>query len=361
MRKHIFNAGPCKLPDSTLEAVSKACLELDNSGQSILEVSHRSPEFQAILDESVALLKEILQIPDNYSVLFLGGGASLQFAMLPLNFLNKKAAFLNTGVWSKKAIAEAKIWGDVEVVASSEENQFTYYPKDFTVPQEVDYFHLTSNNTVVGTELLQDIDSPVPLIADMSSDICSRPVDISKYFLIYGGCQKNMGPAGVTFVIIRDDYEKYLVPGRPIPIFMRYGTHVKSGSMYNTPPCSAILGVRETLRWVKASGGVAEMERRAVERSEALYAEIERNALFQSNVEKESRSRMNVVFVLAEGYPKELEKDFLDLCKENNICGVKGHSLVGGFRASIYNASTMEDVNALIATMKAFEAKHVRK
>ncbi len=357
MRKHIFNAGPCKLPDSTLENTAKAVIELGSCGQSILEVSHRSADFQAVYDETVALFKEVLNIPDNYSVIFLGGGASMQFCMIPYNFLGKKAAYVNTGVWSKKAIAEAKLWGDVEVIASSEDRNFTYYPKGFKIPTDVDYLHITSNNTIRGTEIFEDIDSPVPLIADMSSDICSRPVDVKKYMMIYGGCQKNLGPAGATFVIIRNDYLDKVVAGRKIPTMLKYQTHVENGSMFNTPPCINIFAVGETLKWIKKMGGVEAMEKLAIERCDALYAEFDRNTVFRAVVEEGSRSRMNIPFVMAEGY-EELEKEFLDFCKAKNIVGVKGHRLVGGFRASTYNACTMDDVKALIAAMQEFEKTH---
>ena len=354
MRKHIFNAGPCKLPDMTLENTAKAVLELGTCGQSILEVSHRSSDFQKIYDETVALFKEVLNIPDNYSVVFVGGGASMQFCMVPYNFLVRKAAYLNTGTWAKKAIAEAKLFGEVEVVASSEDRNHTYYPKGFVIPSDVDYFHITSNNTIRGTEIFEDLDSPVPLIADMSSDICSRPVDVSKYMMIYGGCQKNIGPAGLTFVIIRNDYLERVAADRKIPTMLQYKTHVENGSMFNTPPCVNIFAAGETLKWIKSVGGLKEMERRAIERSDALYAEIERNSMFRPVVEEGSRSRMNIPFVMAEG-KEALADEFLALCKKENIVGVKGHRSVGGFRASCYNACTMEDVNALVAAMKEFE------
>ena len=309
MRKHIFNAGPCKLPDMTLENTAKAVMELGNCGQSILEVSHRSADFQAVYDETVALFKEVLNIPDNYSVIFLGGGASMQFCMIPYNFLGKKAAYVNTGVWSKKAIAEAKLWGEVEVIASSEDRNFTYYPKGFQIPADVDYLHITSNNTIRGTEIFEDLDSPVPLIADMSSDICSRPIDVKKYMMIYGGCQKNLGPAGATFVIIRNDYLDKVVADRKIPTMLKYQTHVDNGSMFNTPPCINIFAVGQTLKWIKQMGGVEAMERRAIERCNALYSEFDRNTVFRAVVEEGSRSRMNIPFLLAEGY-EELEKEF---------------------------------------------------
>lgn len=357
MRKHIFNAGPCKLPDMTLENTAKAVLELGNSGQSIMEVSHRTPEFESVYNETIALFKEVMNIPDNYSVIFLGGGASMQFCMIPYNFLGKKAAYVNTGVWSKKAIAEAKLWGDVEVIASSEDKEFTYYPKGFKIPADVDYLHITTNNTIRGTEIFEDLDSPVPLIADMSSDICSRPVDIKKYAMIYGGCQKNLGPAGSTFVIIRNDFLDKVVVDRKIPSMLQYKLHVENGSMYNTPPCINIFAVGQTLKWVKQMGGVEAMEKLAIQRADALYAEFTRNSMFRAVVEEGSRSRMNIPFVMAEG-KEDLAKDFLDFAKSKNLVGLKGHRLVGGFRASTYNACTMDDVKALVDAMKEFEAKH---
>ena len=357
MRKHIFNAGPCKLPDSTLENVSKAVLEFGNTGQSIMEVSHRSADFQAVYDEAVALFKEVLNIPEGYSVLFLGGGASMQFCMIPFNFLKTKAAYVNTGTWSTAAIKEAKMWGEVEIVASSEADGFTYYP-EFTIPSDVDYMHITSNNTIRGTEIFYDPTSPVPLICDMSSDICSRPVDVSKYAMIYGGCQKNLGPAGVTFVIIKDDFLNNVVADRMIPTMLRYKTHVDKESMYNTPPSINIFGVKETLKWVKAMGGVEAMEKLAIERADMLYAELERSKVFRPVVKEGSRSRMNIPFLLREGY-ESLEKEFLDFAKTKNLVGLKGHRSVGGFRASTYNACTIEDVKALVAAMQEFEAKHI--
>jgi phosphoserine aminotransferase len=354
MRKHIFNAGPCKLSDPCLENTAKAVLELNNSGQSILEVSHRSKDFEPIINEAVALFKEVLSIPDNYHVLFLGGGASTQFAMIPMNFLKTKAAYVNTGAWSKKAIEEARIFGEVEVIASSSDKKNTYYPKGFTIPSDVDYVHITSNNTIFGTEIFEDLDSPIPLIADMSSDILSRPVNVSKYAMIYGGAQKNMGPAGVTFVIIRKDMLEKVAVGRAIPTMFKYNIHAENDSMYNTPPCINIFAVNETLKWVKSMGGVAAMEKRAIERADLLYAEIDRNPLFRPTVEKGSRSRMNIPFIMAEG-KEELQDQFLKFASSRNIVGLKGHRSVGGFRASTYNACTIDDVKALVKCMQDFE------
>ena len=354
MRKHIFNAGPCKLSDPCLENTAKAVVELNNSGQSILEVSHRSKDFQAVMDDAVSNLKDVLSIPDNYHVLFLGGGASTQFAMLAMNFLKTKAAYLNTGAWAKKAIAEAKLFGEVEVIASSEDKNHTYYPKGFTIPTDVDYFHITSNNTIRGTEIFEDLDSPVDLIADMSSDILSRPIDVSKYAMIYGGAQKNMGPSGVTFVIIRDDMLQKVNTERAIPSMLKYQIQVDGGSMYNTPPCVNIFAINETLKWVKSMGGVEAMEKLAIKRADLLYAEFDRNPLFRPTVEEGSRSRMNIPFIWAEG-KEDLQDKFMKFSQSYNIVGIKGHRSVGGFRASTYNASTIEDVNALIKCMQDFE------
>ncbi|MDD2564122.1 MAG: 3-phosphoserine/phosphohydroxythreonine transaminase [Salinivirgaceae bacterium] len=354
MKKHIFNAGPCKLPASTLENTAKAILELNNSGQSILEVSHRSKDFQAVMDETIELFRETFNIPADYHVLFVGGGASTQFATVPMNFLKKKAAYINTGVWSEKAIKEAKLFGEVEIIASSEDKKHTYFPKGIKIPTDVDYVHITTNNTIYGTEIFEDLNSPVPVIADMSSDIMSRPVDVTKYALIYGGAQKNLGPAGVTFVIIKDEFLKTAVADRPIPTMFKYSVHAKSGSMNNTPPCVNIFALKETLAWVKSVGGVKKMEKNAIERADMLYAEIDRNKLFSAPVEKGSRSRMNIVFVLNEKYAP-LQDEFIKFASERNIIGIKGHRDVGGFRASAYNASLIEDVKALVEAMKEFE------
>ncbi|MDR2414156.1 MAG: 3-phosphoserine/phosphohydroxythreonine transaminase, partial [Odoribacteraceae bacterium] len=272
------------------------------------------------------------------------------------NFLKTKAAYVNTGTWSTAAIKEARMWGEVDVIASSEADAFTYYP-EFTIPPDVDYAHVTSNNTIRGTEIFKDLDSPVPLICDMSSDICSRPVDVSKYAMIYGGAQKNLGPAGVTFVIIKNEMLERVVPDRVIPTMLRYKTHVEKESMYNTPPCVNILGVKETLKWIKSLGGLKAMEKLAIERADMIYNELERSKLFRPVVKEGSRSRMNIPFLLREGY-ETLEKEFLDFAKSRNIVGIKGHRSVGGFRASVYNACSIEDVKTLVTTMQEFAAKH---
>jgi len=352
MRKHIFNAGPCKLSDRTIENTAKAILEFNNSGQSIMEVSHRGKDFQAVMDDTVALMKEIMNIPDNYSVIFLGGGASMQFCMIPYNFLKTKAFYLNTGTWSTKAIKEAKMWGEV-IEVSSKDKDFTYIPKNLNIPDDVDYVHITTNNTIRGSEIHEDWSFKAPLIADMSSDILSRPVDVKKYAMIYGGAQKNMGPAGVTFVIIRNDFLERIVD-RPIPTMLQYQTHIDGGSMYNTPPCVNIFALRETLYWVKEMGGLQAMDKLANDRANLLYGTIDESKMFKGTVAKEDRSRMNIVFVFEDKY-KHLEEDFVKFASSKNCVGIKGHRSVGGFRASTYNACTMEDVNALVNVMKEFE------
>jgi len=352
MKKHNFNAGPCILAKPVIENTAKAVLELDNIGMSLIEISHRSKEFQAIMDETVSLFKEILNIPENYHVLFLGGGASLQFCMLPYNLLNKKAAYLETGVWAKKANKEAKLFGQVDIVASSADKNFCYVPKNYTIPADADYFHITTNNTIYGTELHTDIDSPIPLVADMSSDIFSRPVDISKYAMIYGGAQKNLGPAGVTFVVIREDILGKVE--RTIPTMLDYRTHIKEGSMFNTPPCFAIFAVRETLRWLKSIGGLEKMYEMNKIKAKLLYDEIERNSMFVGTAAVEDRSLMNICFVMDEKY-KDKEEAFMEFAKSKGMVGIKGHRSVGGFRASTYNALPIESVQALVDCMKEFE------
>jgi phosphoserine aminotransferase len=356
MKKHNFNAGPSILPREVIEEAAKAVLDFNGSGLSILEISHRAKDFQPVVDEAVALFKELLNIPEGYSVLFLGGGASTQFCMVPYNFLEKKAAYLNTGVWAKKAMKEAKGFGETVEVASSAESTYTYIPKNYTVPADADYFHVTTNNTIYGTELHEDPVSPVPLIGDMSSDIFSRPVDVSKYICIYGGAQKNLAPAGVTFVIVRNDALGKV--SRYIPTMLNYQTHVDGGSMFNTPPVFPIYVALLTLRWIKAQGGVKEMQRRAKEKADLLYAEIDRNKLFRGTVtDKGDRSYMNICFVMKDEY-KELEADFLKFATERGMVGIKGHRSVGGFRASCYNALPKESVQALIDCMQEFEKLH---
>jgi len=355
MKKHNFYAGPSILPQEVIAATADAVKNFSNTGLSVLEVSHRSKEFQAVVDEAVVLFKELLQIPEGYSVLFLGGGASTQFCMAPYNLMKGKTAYLNTGAWATKAIKEAKFFGEVVEVASSKDKNFTYIPTGYTVPSDVDYLHITTNNTIYGTELHQDLDVNVPMVADMSSDIFSRPIDIKKYVCIYGGAQKNLAPAGLTFVIIKDDALGQV--DRAIPTMLDYRTHIKKGSMFNTPPVMNIFTALETLRWIKKIGGVAEMQRRAKEKAELLYAEVDRNKLFKGTVDKKDRSYMNICFVMEEKYAA-LENAFLEFASLKGMVGIKGHRSVGGFRASCYNAMPLESVKALIECMKAFEAKN---
>lgn len=355
MKKYNFGAGPSILPREVMEATAAACLDFNGIGLSLMEISHRSKDFQAVMDEAQALLKELLDVPAGYSVLFLGGGASLQFCMVPYNLLEKKAAYLNTGVWAKKAQKEAKLFGEVVEVASSADRNYSYLPKDFVIPADADYFHLTTNNTIYGTEIRCDLDSPVPMVADMSSDILSRPVDVAKYALIYGGAQKNLSMAGVTFIIIKDDILGHV--SRSIPTMLDYRTHIDKGSMFNTPPVVPIYSAMQNLRWVKAQGGVKEMDRRAHERAEILYAEIDRNRLFRGTVEAADRSLMNICFVMNDEY-KDLEAEFLAFATERGMTGIKGHRSVGGFRASCYNAMSVEGVKALVDCMREFESKH---
>ena len=314
MKKYNFNAGPSMLPREVIEATAKQCLDFNGSGLSLMEISHRAKDFQPVVDEAVALVKELLDIPEGYSVIFLGGGASLEFCMIPYNFLIKKAAYLNTGVWAKKAMKEAKLFGEVVEVASSADANYTFIPKDWSVPADADYLHITTNNTIYGTEIRKDLDVNVPLIADMSSDIFSRPIDVKKYDAIYAGAQKNLAMAGVTIVILK-------------------------------------------LRWIKKNGGVEAMDKLAKQRAEIVYGEIDRNKMFVGTAKEEDRSLMNLCFVMADEY-KELEKDFLDFAVSKGMVGVKGHRSVGGFRASCYNAQTIEGCNALVACMKEFEANH---
>ena len=325
MKKHNFNAGPSILPREVIEKTAQAILDFNGSGLSLMEISHRAKDFQPVVDEAVALFKEILNIPEGYSVIFLGGGASLEFCMVPYNFLEKKAAYLNTGTWAKKALKEAKAFGEAVEVASSEKDGYTYIPKDYVIPEDAEYFHITTNNTIYGTELHSDPEVNVPLIADMSSDIFSRPL------------------GKVT---------------RHIPTMLDYKTHVDKGSMFNTPPVVPIFAALQTLRWIKAQGGVEEMQRRAKERADLLYAEIDRNKLFRGTVTvKEDRSLMNICFVMADEY-KDLEADFLKFATERGMVGIKGHRSVGGFRASCYNAMPLESVKALIECMQEFEKLH---
>ena len=349
MKKYNFNAGPSILPREVIENTARQILDFNGSGLSLAEISHRAKDFQPVVDEAVALIKELLEVPEGYSVLFLGGGASLEFCMIPYNFLIKKAGYLNSGVWAKKAMKEAKLFGEVVEVASSADANYSFYPKDWTCPTDLDYLHITTNNTIYGTEIRKEPEVPVRLIGDMSSDIFSRPIDVAKYDCIYAGAQKNLAMAGVTLVIVKDD--ALGKAERQIPTMLDYRTHVEKGSMFNTPPVVPIYCALETLRWIKANGGVQEMDRRAIERARIVYDEIDRNKLFRGTVAEDSRSLMNICFVMNDEY-KELEKPFFDFATSKGMVGIKGHRSVGGFRASTYNAQTIEGVEALVAVMK---------
>ena len=355
MKKHNFNAGPSILADEVIENAAKAILDFNGSGLSLLSISHRTKDFDDVMAEADVLFRELLHIPDNYKIIYLGGGASTYFYDIPANVLGRKAGYVNTGVWAKKAIKEAKRYGEVEVLASSEDRNFTYIPKGFAIPADLDYVHITSNNTIYGTEYHEDLSSPVPLIADMSSDILSRPVDVSKYAMIYGGAQKNLAPAGVAFAIIREDMLDRIV--RDLPTMMSFRTHVENNSMFNTPPVFPIYVLKETLKWLKSIGGVDEIYRRNKEKAALLYDEIDRNPLFRGTVEKEDRSLMNICFVMAEGC-EELAPEFMEFAKSRGMVGIKGHRLVGGFRASCYNALPKESVEALVACMQEFAEAH---
>lgn len=357
MKKHNFNAGPSVLADEVIEKAAQAVLDFNGSGLSILSISHRTKDFDAVMAEADALFRELLHIPDNYKIIYLGGGASTYFYQIPANFLGKKAGYVNTGVWSKKAIKEAKRYGEVEVLSTSEDRNFTYIPKGFAIPEDLDYLHITSNNTIYGTEYHEDLSSPVPLIADMSSDILSRPVDVTKYAMIYGGAQKNLAPAGVAFAIIREDMLDRIV--RDLPTMVSYRTHVENNSMFNTPPVFPIYVLMETLRWLKSIGGVEEIYRRNLAKAKLLYDEIDRNPLFRGTVEKEDRSLMNICFVMTEGN-EELAPEFMEFAKSRDIVGIKGHRLVGGFRASCYNALSIESVRVLVDCMREFAEKHAK-
>jgi len=358
MKVHNFSAGPSILPDFTVEKTAEAIHNFAGTSLSIMEVSHRSKEFVAVMDEAQSLFKELLNIPEGYSVLFLGGGASTQFCMIPYNLLGKKAAYLNTGAWANKAQKEAKFFGEVVEVASSKDAVYNFIPKGYEIPADADYFHITTNNTIYGTEIKEDMDINVPLVADMSSDIFSRPVDVSKYVLIYGGAQKNLAPAGVTFVIVKDDFLGKV--NREIPTMLDYRTHIKGGSMFNTPPVVPVFAALQTLKWIKEKGGVAAMQKINEEKAAVLYDEIDRNPMFKGTVvNKEDRSIMNICFVMIEEY-KELEKDFLDFAVSKGMSGIKGHRSVGGFRASTYNALPKSSVQALVDCMKEFKSIHVK-
>ncbi len=364
-KAHNFNAGPCPLPKEAVESTIAAIRDFDNTGIGLMEISHRTPGWERVMAETRQLWRDLLNIPESYEILFLGGGASTQFLDIPANFLNKKAAYLQTGVWAKKAAKEAKLFGTVDIVASSEDKTYSYIPKGYTIPTDADYFHITTNNTIYGTEIKYDMDCPIKLIADMSSDIMSRPVDVTKYACIYGGAQKNVGPAGVTFVIVRKDLLGKITDRQymnPLPTMVDFRTHAaeeaKNISMFNTPPVLPIFVMHETLKWVKDTiGGLENMNAYNVKKSNLLYDEIDRNSLFRGTAAKEDRSIMNHCFVMAEGR-ENLQDEFMAFAKERKMVGIKGHRSVGGFRASLYNAVTIEDVEALVQCMQDFEKLH---
>lgn len=356
MKKHNFSAGPSILPEFTIKNTAEAVLNFAGTGLSVMEVSHRSKEFVAVMDQALALVKELLDIPAGYQVVFLGGGASMQFCMAPYNLLKTKAGYLNTGVWASKAIKEAKLFGEIIEVASSKDKNYNYIPKNFTVPSDLDYLHITSNNTIYGTEIKTDLDLGVRLVADMSSDIFSRPVDISKYDLIYGGAQKNLAPAGLALAIVKEDALGKM--DRAIPSMLDYRTHITGESMFNTPPVLPVYSALQTLIWLKDNGGLKAMNKKNIEKATLLYDEIDSNKFFKATVQNaEDRSIMNVCFVMNDGY-EELEKDFMALAVAKNCDGIKGHRSVGGFRASIYNALPKASVQVLVDAMKEFAAKH---
>ncbi len=356
MKKHNFYAGPSILSEYTIRNTADAIINFADMGLSLLEISHRSKQFQAVIDEASALVKELLDIPEDFHVLWLGGGASMQFCMLPYNLLAKRAAYIDTGTWASNAIKEARLFGEVDVLASSKEAGYTYIPKGFTIPADVDYFHFTTNNTIYGTEIRTDPDAPCPLVADMSSDIFSRPIDFSKYDAVYAGAQKNLAPAGVTLVIVRESALGKV--DRPIPTMLDYRTHIKKGSMFNTPPVLPIFSALQTLRYYKELGGIPELERRDIEKASYLYDAIDSSKMFTGTVtDPADRSIMNVCFVMTPEY-KHLEADFIDFCAERGIVGIKGHRSVGGFRASLYNALPLESVKVLVDAMHDFESIH---
>jgi phosphoserine aminotransferase len=353
MKIHNFSAGPSILPQEVLEQASQAVLNFNNSGLSILEISHRSKDFVAVIEEARSLVLELMGLQNKgYQALFLQGGASMEFLRVPYNLLkeNGKAAYLETGTWANGAIKQAKLFGETVVVASSKDENYSYIPKNYEVPADADYFHITTNNTIFGTQMHQIPDTKVPLVSDMSSDILSREIDFSKFGLIYAGAQKNIGPAGVTLIVVKEELlEK---TGRNIPSILDYKIHIDKESMYNTPAVFSIYTSLLTLKWIKNKGGVAALEKINNEKAELLYHEIDRNPLFKGTAKVEDRSKMNVTFLLEDESHKER---FDALCKDSGISGINGHRSVGGYRASIYNALPLESVQVLVNVMQEFE------
>jgi phosphoserine aminotransferase len=352
---HNFTAGPCILPQQAIDNAIEALKDFKGTGIPVISISHRTKEWESVMDECRALWRELLNIPEDYEILFLGGGASMGFLYVAMNFLENKAGYLETGVWAKKALKEAKGLGNAVAVASSADTVFNYIPKGYEIPADLDYLHITTNNTIYGTEIHEDMDCPVPLIADMSSDILSRPVDVSKYAMIYGGAQKNVGPAGVTFFIVKKDMLGKV--SRYIPTMLDLKVHIDGQSMFNTPPVFSIFVMNETLKWLKSVGGIEAIQKVNKQKADLLYGEIDRNSMFRGTAAVEDRSLMNVCFVMAEGY-ENLQDEFMAFAKEKGMMGIKGHRSVGGFRASIYNACPLESVQALVDCMKEFEQLH---
>lgn len=354
MKKHNFSAGPCILPQSVLKQASEAVINFDNLELSLIEISHRSKNFIVVVDEAVALVKELLNVPEGYSVIFLGGGASLEFCMIPYNLLRVggKAAYLETGTWAKNARKESELFGKTVVVASSEDKNFSYIPKNYEIPADADYFHCTSNNTIFGTQMKSFPKSPVTMVCDMSSDIFSKEINVADFGLIYAGAQKNMGPAGVTMVIVKD--EILGKTGRNIPTMLNYQTHIKAESMFNTPPVFPIYVSMLTLRWLKENGGVRWIEGINQQKADLIYGEIDRNPLFTGTAAAEDRSNMNPTFLLTK---PELQETFDKMWKEAGISGLPGHRSVGGYRASMYNAMPLASVQVLVDVMQELERK----
>ena len=351
MKKHNFSAGPSILPKEVLEDASKSVLELDNIGLSLIEISHRSKEFISIMEEATARVLKITELQNKgYKAIFVQGGASLQFLMTAYNLLETKAAYINTGTWSVKAVKEAKLLGSVLEISSSQDKNFNYIPEVNNIPNDIDYLHITTNNTIFGTQYKSFPDCSPPLIADMSSDIFSRKIDFSKFDLFYAGAQKNMGPAGVTLVVIKESLLNKV--SRKIPTMLNYSSYIKADSMLNTPPVFAVYTTLLNLRWIESQGGINELEKRNLKKAELLYAEIDRNSFFNGFAEVKDRSHMNVTFTLNN---ENLSDDFNKIWENNNISGIKGHRSVGGYRASIYNALSIESINVLINCMQQFE------
>lgn len=351
---HNFSAGPGILPAEVLKQAADACINFDGLNLSLLEISHRSKNFEKVMDEARALVKELFEVGDEYEVLYLGGGASMQFAMVPYNLMRTDgyAAYVNTGVWASKAIKEAKLIGDAKVIASSEDKNFNYIPKGYEIPKDADYLHITSNNTIFGTQIKEFPKSPIPVVCDMSSDIFSKKVDAKQFDLIYAGAQKNMGPAGSTMIMVKKS--ALGKTGRKMLSMLDYQVHIKGGSMYNTPPVFPIYVTLLTMQWLKKNGGISWIEKVNQQKSDALYNEIDRNSLFYGTTAVEDRSQMNVCFLMKK---PELEPEFDKFWKDAGISGIRGHRDVGGYRASLYNALPLESVNVLVEVMKAFEKK----